>query len=299
MNLSLHELILKIDSIHRDVDNMNVIMEYSQIKNHISELKNIEKIIGGIYMKTMNIINICTNKSNIVIPDRSINKETDKTNINSWSYLNRSITDKIPHKQIANDLLVNVKIVQNINEIPNNPLYWVENINQFAININGVVLRGNVGNIYNHNHIQKNSNVNQTIICKYKNKCKTMLGLNNENKICKFYHDPVDLLHALNKNIINTKTFNLYKKLSRNFINTSWLYTDMPYNKKNIGMRHFGSKNTLKHELDLMKIDNNFINEIIIDNYKHQTMHDLLVILGLNQCGLLKEYPDLNIHTTY
>ena len=73
----------------------------------------------------------------------------------------------------------------------------------------------------------------------------------------------------------------------------------MPYNKKNNMIRHFGSKNTLKHEFDLMKIDNNNINQNIINNYKHQTMHDLLVVLGLNQCGLLKEYPDLDIETSF
>jgi hypothetical protein len=301
MDLSLHEIIDKVDSIHNTVVNMNILTEYIQIKNYMKELKNIEKIIGSIYMKTMNIFNICTNTHNISQMNRNfLCKDSDiiPTN-NSWAYLNRMITPNKVHKQLANDLHVPVKIVKSIDEVPNIPLYWVENINQFAVCINGVVLHGNIGNIYNHTNIQKNVPVNQTIICKYGNKCNLLINKKPDSKICKFYHDPVELLEALNNKIINNKIYNTYKLLSRNFINTSWIYTELPCNKKNIMIRHFGSKNTLKHEFDLMKIDNNNVNQIIIDNYKHQTIHDLLVVLGLNQCGLLKEYPDLDIQNSF
>ena len=51
-------------------------------------------------------------------------------------------------------------------------------------------------------------------------------------------------------------------------------------------MRHFGSKNTLKNEIDLMLLNNDITNKHIINNFKQQTIHDLLVVLGLNNHNL-------------
>jgi hypothetical protein len=176
--------------------------------------------------------------------------------------------------------------VDNIYELPKCDLHWVKNINQFAVNINGVIFRGNVGNIYNKNTIQSNANTDQTIICKNKNKCKTLLN----GKMCKFYHDPLDLVHLLYKQKITQEIFDVYKSQNRNFINTTWVYTDLPCNKKNINMRHFGSRDLLSNEFELMKINNTNINNHMISNYQHQTIHDILVILGLNSNGLLDSY---------
>ena len=48
-----------------------------------------------------------------------------------------------------------------------------------------MILHGNIGNIYNHQHIQNNKNVNQTIICKYKNNCKILIDKNRHGPIGK------------------------------------------------------------------------------------------------------------------
>ena len=289
MDLTLKQIIEKVDDIHIQVNKLDIVMNFNKIKAYLLELKNLEKQIGAVYMKVSNISHICCNKKNTCIDVKNTNETYSD---NDWTYLNRINTPYSLSKNIANNIAINVKIVKNINEIPNTPLYWVSELNQFAFHINGVILRGNIGNIYNQTHIKSNVSTNQTIICNHRNECKNL----QMDKVCKFYHDPIELLRALDEKIITKETFIKYKSLSRNFINTSWLYTDLPHHKKNIMMRHFGSKNTLKHEFDLMKISNSKINEMLIDNYRQQTIHDLLVILGLNQCGLLKEYPDLNMH---
>ena len=288
MDLTLKQIIEKVDDIHIQVNKLDIVMNFNKIKAYLLELKNLEKQIGAVYMKVSNISHICCNKKNTCIDVKNTNETYSD---NDWTYLNRSNTPYSLSKNIANNIAINVKIVKNINEIPNTPLYWVSELNQFAFHINGVILRGNIGNIYNQTHIKSNISTNQTIICNHRNECKNL----QMDKVCKFYHDPIELLSALDEKIITKETFIKYKSLSRNFINTSWLYTDLPHHKKNIMMRHFGSKNTLKHEFDLMKISNSKINEMLIDNYRQQTIHDLLVILGLNQCGLLKEYPDLDM----
>lgn len=295
MDLTLKQIIEKIDNIHYEIDKLDISTNYIKIKSYIIELQNLEKQIGILFMKVSNVINICSNKNSLIKLDKQ-----ERSNTSDWTYLNRIVSKYIPSKTIANNIDINVKIVKNIDEIPNVPIYWVENINQFAVHINGVILRGNIGNIYTKKHIQKNVDVNQTIICRNGNACKNLTEEKNGIvKLCKFYHDPMDLLEAFKEKKISLETFTKYKILTRNYINTSWIYTELQHHNKNIMMRHFGSKNTLKHELELMKIDNSNINKIIIDNYRQQTMHDILVIMGLNQCGLLKEYPDLNMRTGF
>lgn len=300
MELTLKKIIEKVDEIHRQVDANNDIINFMKNKRYILELQNMEKQIKSVYLKVSNILHIsdnnykCMNMSYIQ-NQKSDNKTDNKTDKNSCIYLNRTITNTSPSRDIAHNIPVNVKIVKNIDEIPNTPLYWVSGINQFAMHINGVVFRGNIGNIYNKNSIQTEQSTNQTVICKNRNQCKYLLG----DKICKFYHDPHDLMQLSKQGKLSKYKFKKYRSLSRNFINTSWIYTDLPRNKKNALMRHFGSRNTLKNEFDLIKINNSKLNEIIIDNYRQQTLHDILVILGMNQYGLLKEYPDLNIRTGF
>lgn len=171
--------------------------------------------------------------------------------------------------------------VDDIQSIPISSLYYVKNINQYAININGVVLYGNICNIYNKLDIQKNKHI-RTDLCKYKDKCITLLS----GKICKFYHDHVDILKLYKENIIDSSIYNIYIQLDRNFINTSWLYTDSILSKKNIHMRHLKSKNSLELKHILMKFNStDILNEI--STYKYQIIHDILVVLVLNDVILM------------
>jgi hypothetical protein len=213
----------------------------------------------------------------------------NKYDKNKELYLNNDASNspeleqKASQKSIAHNIPINVKTVTDISEILNLPLYWVSNINQFALSINGVIFRGNIGNIYNKSQTQSDNYINQTLICKNGNSCQNLYN----KKICKFYHDPHDLLQLLNEKKILQKTFDEYIKIHRNFVNTSWVYTELHHNKKNLFMRHFGSRNTLHNEIELIKINNSKTDNTNINNYQHQTMHDILVVLGLNQCGLI------------
>ena len=93
---------------------------------------------------------------------------------------------------------------------------------------------------------------------------------------------------------MSNELFDSYKKLTRNFNNTSWIHTDMPHNKTNAHMRKFGSRNTMRHEFELIHLNNCYSDEMNIENFRHQCIHDFLVIMGLNQYNLLKEYPDIS-----
>jgi len=271
MDLTLNQIIDKVDELHVSFDSLNDHICYPRTKNIINELRDIMLCFQGVNSKISNIYNICNNKHIIT---RGAYKRTDAKCITNkdWNYNN---TNKTINKPLTHDININVKIVSDINEIPNTPIYWVSNINQFAFQINGVILRGNIGNIYD----KTKHNKTQLVICKYGNKCQTLFS----NNICKFYHDPYDLLKLLESKKISKELFNHYASMYRNFINTSWLYTDSWY--KNDTMRPFGSRNLLRYSFDALKLYN-ANNKRVVENFKHQCMHDILVLMGMNQCDI-------------
>lgn len=177
----------------------------------------------------------------------------------------------------------NIIKVNAITDIPETSLYWIESLQQFAINIGGMVLRGNIGNIYNSNRINRNSSIGNVIYCKHKNSCDSLLS----GKVCKYYHDPVDLLNLKISGLINTIQLEQQRQ-PRNFINTSWIYTEYPEQHSNSNMRHFGSLDTLNHSIQLIKLQPSSRNNIKCKNYADQCIHDILVCYALYTNGLLQ-----------
>ena len=290
MDLTLKQIIKKVDLISCNVSKLNNIINQNEIKKYLIELNNILNQVQIVSAKTLNIYNICKNTYMIptLIHSLKLNNDTNNSDQIFKQFPNDNSANTI-YKQLTHDIPIYVKIVDNIKDIPFTPLYWVNQTNQFAININGVILRGSVGNIYDKTYIQSNKIINQVVICKKNNLCQNVLN----NEICKFYHDPEDLLKLVNLNKMSIELFNKYKTLNRNYLNTDWIYT----NRYNNSMRHFGSRNTLNYECDMIKFNNitnnqkksnDILNDIpSIKNFKQQCMHDILVIMGLNQVGLI------------
>jgi hypothetical protein len=295
MDLTLQQYIAKSDDLHRKLNGVDNLLHFLEMKKYISELESMVKQLQTVSMKITNIHNICKNKykqrlltfkQKINTPDIDVIPTAA-----DWTYINRSINKNSDNHCIAPNININIKTVKSLDEIPNTPIYWVSDINQFAVHLNGVMFRGNIGNIYDKHHIQSNVNINQTIICQHGNVCRKLL----QGGLCKFYHDPIELRQILSDGKIDQETYLAYCHKYRNFVNTSWMYTDIQHNQKNKSMRHFGSRNTLKHEFDLIHLNNSKSTDVHISNFRHQCMHDILVIFGLNQCGLLKDYPDINM----
>jgi hypothetical protein len=295
MDLTLQQYISKSDDIHCKLEGVDNLIQFLEMKKYISELESMVKQLQTVSIKIANIHNICKNKykQRLLVFKKKINTlDIDVApGAKDWTYINRNINKKSITHSITPDININIKKVKSLDEIPNTPIYWVSDINQFAIQLNGVIFRGNIGNIYNKRNIQTNSNINQTIICMHGNACQKLL----HNEPCKFYHDPVELQHVLVEKKISKETYLSYCNKHRNFVNTSWMYSNIQCNQKNKSMRHFGSRNMLKHEFNLMQINNSRSTDIDISNFRQQCMHDILVIFGLNQCGLLKDYPDINM----
>jgi hypothetical protein len=293
-NLSeLHQIICDIQSVSIKIANMyNIINNKSKIYKlkvgDVNAATPFNEIIDNDYIKVtsrrqhkskhkhrkMELIDIQspniqafkhTQVSEPIKPSNLLDQISTISNLSLYDY-------QTDIKEIAQNVSTPVVVVKNIHEIPSTSVYWISSLNQFAVKINNVLFRGNVGDIYRKEDIQKLNKPEQITICKRGNACSVLLA----GESCKFYHDPNDV----NKLYHDKKITHRDNKI-RNFVNTSWVYTDKTQHKKNMSMRHFGSRSTLKHDIDLIKINMSPVMRTSINNFEHQCMHDILVNIGI------------------
>jgi hypothetical protein len=163
-------------------------------------------------------------------------------------------------------------------DIATSNLTWIPELNQYGLKINGILIRGNLANIYDKKIIyNKNVNTHQIVFCGDGNTCQKIL----KEEYCKFYHDPLDLLELKNQGKISKE---FYKKhiveYPRNFSNTSWIYCD-DQNKKNKYMRIIGAKQNLDYDAKTLRLTDPIYYKQIIEDLKQQIMHDILVLTKL------------------
>jgi hypothetical protein len=176
--------------------------------------------------------------------------------------------------------------VQELVTIPPTKISWSPEINQYVIRIGKLVLRGNIGNIYNKHMINNpNINISQIVKCKQGINCKTIKASDCSN-LCKFYHDPLELYIMLEAEEITQDFYKAQAFQSRNFSNTSWLYTNSPRKHDNKMMRKVGSLSTLQSDINMLKLIYNDEIADELETYKQQVIHDILVLLVLNENGL-------------
>jgi len=264
MDFSLNQILEIADDIHRKVFDEENSITISDYINSLHQLHAYVEQIKSITHRVETIHRICLDKMKEHINKTKINEENiNKIGTREWGgkIMNDGNIENYyshPSKYIGTTALIvpgintNVKIVKNINMIPNTKLYWVSDIQQFSIRINDVLITGNMGNVFTDGSPQNNiSN------CKNEN-CK------NEN--CIYLHN----------SSIDT----------RNYTNLSWMYTPKAITHKNRKMRHVGNKSSLNYDLEKMiKRDKKNTKEEI-DIIINQTMHDLLILMALKNKGL-------------
>lgn len=125
-------------------------------------------------------------------------------------------------------------------------LYYVPTINRFAINLAGIVLYGNIGNVYvSEQYPQKIHDCNIFPRCA---------------QTCKYYHNPLTCAHSTDV---------------RNFISASWLYshdTSIHDTKKT---RKLSSREFLDSDIER-------VTDKDLAFYNEQLMHDLLCVIIMN-----------------
>jgi len=194
------------------------------------------------------------------------------TLFNKYSNIKYNITDDKYNLQIP------VKIIDHIDDIPINYIYYIKDIKQFGFNINGLTITGNIGSI--------DTNKNNLTICKYGIKCKNI----NNKKICNYYHNPNDILELYEKNIINNEIKELLlSKNIFNFTNGGWIYNGNILNNKNKNMRHIGGRQTIHYDLEVIK-NNIELYQDEIEKRKSQSVHDILILAYLLNNQFMSDY---------
>lgn len=264
MYTTLQQYCARASEIKSNISKENcTLISLSNINNYMVELSTMQQYIEDTLslVKTVhNELTVFQVQSNIIIQPSIIQKKLYNENMTiGEEYLEAAYT--------------NIVEVNSLLDIPEIPLYWVSSLKQYAINIGGMILRGNIGNIYNASMVKKNKNLTGLVYCKNGNSCDKILY----GRSCKYYHDPLELQKLKTAGLVNNDQLENQSN-HRNFINTSWMYTEYPEKIANANMRHFGSRECLKQYIQLAKIEDNPRIETYCKNYADQCMHDILVM---------------------
>lgn len=262
MNTTLQQYCVRAAEIKSNISKENcTLISLTNINNYMAELSTMQQYLEDTLLlvkSAHNDLTMCQVQSNIIVQPDIIQKKLYNDDM--------TISEEFLEKAHTNIVEVNSLL-----DIPEMPIYWVSSLKQYAVNLGGMVLRGNIGNIYNASMVSKNKNLSGLIYCKNGNSCDKILS----GRPCKYYHDPLELQKL--------KTTGLVDQIgaqsnSRNFINTSWMYTEYPEKLSNANMRHFGSRECLKQYIQLAKIEDNPRITTYCKNYADQCMHDILVM---------------------
>ena len=271
MERTLRSFLQQADDLHEQLEKYCVAMSADQIESKANELQNCIKMLQSISYQIANVSNIAmrvvhrkrkAKKSTIAdVVKNSVNPYPSDASIGLLRSLN-PIETKEPTKGVQ----IPVHVVPSVKEIPVSHLYYVEDIKQYAFNVEGIVVRGDLCNIVDYQ-------TEKSAECEYGVDCKSFQSGNP----CPYYHDPEDYIHHK----LPVPDTNI-----RNFTIGSWIYSKKK-SPKTYFTRHIGSKDRLIYDLNTLKRVQ-YREEI--SNREGQLMHDLLIYMILNSRGLLNRY---------
>lgn len=331
---NLEDLIKRTDQIYTKFTNDFIFEDLDQMRKLYEELANIDNMIKIISKDISNALNKSTDlfnkrllgfrkKLNIInelnCPD-SFNDNYDP--VISDTNMMMLITPDKKYEQAAPGIKLPVIHVEAIKDMPNYNLYYITNLAQFAIKINGCLFRGNVGNIISNSlnsagrrhelcsYTAKQSETNTYSTSKIDKKSSFALlrGVATElgsptRRIQRIRNIIMDCHYKEKCTYLNDNECTFYhdpidyndfdahvlsdrlnKKVHiRNFLAQSWIYTPEPQNLKNKHMRHVGSRDNLIIDIPL-------ISDLEKRKFKDQTIHDILVTLSIDHVNRLDQH---------
>ncbi len=283
MDRSLRSFLQQADDVHDYLEKFCVALSADQIEAKVIELQSAIKTIQSVAYQLANVSNIA---NRVVLRKRRARKATmaevvQNSNLCQLQNQSKKYIDPYPldtdvgtlrslnpveSKEIIKGVNLPVHVVETLKDIPASHMYYVKELKQFAVNVEGIVIRGNLGNIVEYQ-------TEQSAECEYGVNCKCFTGSTQ----CPYYHDPTDYLH--HKLPVPDHT--------RNFTIGSWIYSKKK-TPKTYFTRHLGSKDRMIYDLNTLK-SVQYREEI--SNREGQLVHDLLVYMILNARGLLEAHP--------
>lgn len=273
MNSTLRDYLKLADETHEYLDKFCVALSQESLESKILELQAAVKNIQSVAKRIADISNIATR----ILNRKKAAKRTTAAKTSKHGKLidpyptefdHATLRTLYPEKdiEIVNNIHIPIKVAESLADIPVTNLYYVPKLNQFALNVNGVILKGNLGNLVDYQ-------TENSARCEYGVECKSFV----KKTKCPYYHDPEDFI----KHNLPVPDY------TRSFTIGSWLYSKNR-NPRTYFTRHLGSKDRLVYDLHNLK-SVQYREEI--SNREGQLIHDLLIYMILNSKGLLERYP--------
>lgn len=264
----LRDFLGMADATHDYLDKFCIGLSVEQVESKLLELQNSIRIIQSVAKRLADISNITNRVLNQKKAQRTKAKDTKYIDPypNDTDHAILRTLNPITTIPITNGISIPVKMVDTTKELPVSNLYFVKDVNQFAININGIIIKGNLSNLVEYQ-------TTNTARCEYGTDCKSF----KKTTTCNYYHDPEDYIKL---------NYKVPTDLTRNFTIGSWLYSKSK-NPRTYFTRHLGSKDRIIYDLNTLK-KVQYREEI--SNREGQLIHDLLIYMILNSQGLLERY---------
>ncbi len=273
MDITLRQYLESAEEIHNYIEKSGLVASAEimqskviQLQKSIRNIQTVAKRMADIANMTTQIIKYRDKKHTCVI-----NKQLKP--IDPYPGENDHVTLRIKHvkpdesQELIPGAKFPVKFVEKAIDIPVGNLYYVTTLQQYAININGIIIKGNLANIGDYKK-------EKTAVCDYGTECKQF----KEGKECGFYHNPEDYI---------SNGLTIPHDHVRNFTVGSWLYSET-YKKSNYYARHVGGLNTLERDLTMLK---KIQYKEEINTREGQLIHDLIIYFILHNKGFLCKYP--------
>jgi hypothetical protein len=268
MDYSLRDYLQLADNSHTYIDKFCATMSVDQLEAKMLELQAAVKTLQSVAKRIADVSNVTAR----LLHRKKAKKAIKHIDPYPTEYDHGTVRTLNPEKsvELIPGLILPIKEVEEVSEIPVSSLYYVNKLKQFAINVNGIILKGNLGNLVEYQ-------TENSARCEYGVECKSFA----KDIACPYYHDPEDFVKH-GKDV---------PAIVRNFTIGSWLYSKNK-NPRTYFTRHIGSKNRLAYDLSTLK-KVQYREEI--SSREGQLIHDLLLYLALNSRGLLEKYPHWNV----
>jgi hypothetical protein len=273
MDMTLREYLTIADEAHDYIDKFGIALSVQKLEEKVNTLQTSIKNIQAVAKRMADVSNIITQN---ILHRPIVQASTKIQNVidpypseNDHAVLRVVYPIENASRDIASGICIPVKTVDNLSQIPVSDVYYINSIKQYAVNIAGVIVKGGLANIVEYQ-------TEKSARCEYGIDCKSFV----KGKKCKYYHDPEDYV-KLKLPVPDEK------ENTRNFTTGSYVYSKTR-RPKTYFTRHVGSKDTLIHDLNMLKTVQ-FREEV--SNREGQLIHDLLIYLILHSKGLLERYP--------
>lgn len=274
-NTTLAELVSDIDTINERILCGGVVIDIAELDERTEHLHRMIRYLQGVCRRAADVSNGISKlrkyrAGNYRCATTCVSPSDADTHV---LRLTRQPSEPQILAECVPRITVPIVPVSCRSQIPNHPLYYIENEKQFAVNIAGCIVAGCIGD-------QEKRGGLRTGICQYGAQCEAIAT----GKSCDYWHDPHDFIAAGRQ---------VPLEHWRNFTPGSFVYSgsNMPISVADYSTRHVGCRSALVRDMHRLA-RSNYAEEIT--TRASQLAHDILIYVLLNKAGFYSHDPRIS-----